>query len=240
MSQLAPVGRGSPSMPVVVRLRRQLDSTRPRDRRDGLARHERFQVRPPLPAPRGGGELQSVALRADEDRVRAGRDVDVRRDALEMMEAVDVVQEDCLGREADPAREAKEGRVHEEAEGREEEGAADDDNPRGRKEERVPEAEEECRVREGVLEAEVEAGMDGEVGEPTIKVTEAPVEDSSLTNEVAADEARAVEGRAEPPTETRRGAEPTAAELHAAPEATDVHPTAKACAVESHCWRAGQ
>jgi len=51
----------------------------------------------------------SVALRADEDSARAGRDVEVRRDAVEVMEAVDVVQEDGLGREADPTGKQKKG-----------------------------------------------------------------------------------------------------------------------------------
>ena len=78
------------------------------------------------------------------------------------------------------------------------------------------------------------------MAEPTIKVTEAPLEDSWAPDEVAADEAGAVEGRAEPTVETRRGAEPTAAELHPAPEAADVHPTAKARALKSQCRRAGE
>ena len=83
-----------------------------------------------------------------------------------------------------------------------------------------------------MVEAEVEeAGMDGEVREPSVEVIEAPVEDPRMGDEVTADEAGAVEGRAEPAMETRSGAEPPAAE---------VHPTAKTCAVESQCWRAGE
>ena len=58
-------------------------------------------------------------------------------------EAVDVVEEDSLGREADTAGETEKGRVHEEPEAREEEGVADDDDPGGREEERMAEAEEE-------------------------------------------------------------------------------------------------
>ena len=81
-----------------------------------------------------------VTLRAGEDGVRAGGDVDVRRDVVEVMEAVDVVQEDGLGREADPTGETEEGRTHEDTERREEKGLADDDDPGGREEERVPEA----------------------------------------------------------------------------------------------------
>jgi len=157
--------------------------------------------------------------------------VDVRRDAVEVMEAVDVFDEDGFGRKADPARETEERGVHEEPEGREEERFVEDDDPRGWEEERVPEAEEECRVREGVVEAEVEAGMDGEVAEPTIKATEAPVEGSWPCAEAAANKGRAVEGRAELPMETRRSAEPTAAE---------VHPTAEAGTLEGQRWRAGQ
>src|SRR6266849_2537593 len=60
-----------------------------------------------------------------------------------------------------------------------------------------------------MVEAEVEeAGMDGEVREPSVEVIEAPVEDPRMGDEVTADEAGAVEGRAEPAVETRsrRGA----------------------------------
>src|SRR5206468_3998559 len=142
-----------------------------------------------------------------KDRVRAGRHVEMRRNAVEVMEAVDVVQEEGVGRKADPAREAEEGRVHEAPERREEERLADDRDPGRRKEERVPEAEEECRVREDMVEAEVEAGMGGEVGEPTIKATKAPVEGPWPCDEAAADEAGAVKRRAKPSMETRRGAE---------------------------------
>ena len=63
-----------------------------------------------------------------------------------------------------------------------------------------------------MVEAEVEAGMDGEVREPSVEVIEAPVEDPRMSHKATADEAGAVEGRPEPAVETRRGAEPTAAE----------------------------
>ena len=78
-----------------------------------------------------------------------------------------------------------------------------------------------------MVEVEAKAGVDGEVGEPTIKVTEAPLEDSSAPDEVATDEAGAGERRAKPSVETRRGAEPTAA---------DLHPTAEARALEGQPW----
>ena len=91
-----------------------------------------------------------------------------------------------------------------------------------------------------MVEAEVEAGMDGEVREPSVEVIEAPVEDPRMGDEVTADEAGAVEGRAEPAVETRSGAETPAADVHPAPEAAEVHPTAKARALESQCWRAGE
>ena len=81
------------------------------------------------------------------------------------------------------------------------------------------------------MEAEAKAGVGREAAEPTIKVTEAPLEDSWAPDEVAADEAGAVERRAKPSMETRRGAEPTAAELHPA-KAADVHPTAEAGTLE--------
>jgi len=61
--------------------------------------------------------------------VRTGRDVDVRRDAVEVMEAVDVFEEDGFGRKADPALETEERGVHEEPEGREEERFVEDDDP---------------------------------------------------------------------------------------------------------------
>ena len=48
--------------------------------------------------------------------MRAGRDVEVRRDAVEVTEALDVIEEDGLGRKADPAREAEERGVHGEPE----------------------------------------------------------------------------------------------------------------------------
>jgi len=96
-----------------------------------------------------------------------------------------------------------------------------------------------------MVEAEVEAGMGGEVGEPTIKATKAPVEGPWPCDEAAADEAGAVKRRAKPSMETRRGAEPTAAEptaaeLHPAPEAAGAHPTAEAGTREGKRWRAGQ
>ena len=78
---------------------------------------------------------------------------------------------------------------------------------------------------------EVKAGVNGEAGEPIIKVTDAPLEDSSSPDEVAADEAGAVKRRARPSVETRSGVEPPAA---------GVHPPAKARALESHCRRAGE
>src|SRR5262249_21142917 len=142
--------------------------------------------------------LSSVALRADEDGVRAGRDVEVRRNAVEVMEAVDVVEEDGLAGEAHAACGAEEGGAHGEGEWWEEEGLGDDDDPGGRKEEGVPEAEEERRVvREGVVELEGEAGMHGEVREPSVEVIEAPAEGSRMGDEVTAHEAGAVEGRVE-------------------------------------------
>ena len=90
-----------------------------------------------------------------------------------------------------------------------------------------------------MVEAEVEAGMDGEVREPSLEMIEAPVEDSRTGDEVPA-EAGYVRCRAEPTVETRSGAEPAAAAVHPGPEAADVHPTAKARALESHCRRAGE
>ena len=81
-----------------------------------------------------------------------------------------------------------------------------------------------------MVEAEVEAGMDGEVREPSVEVIEAPVEDPRMGDEVPA-EAGCVRCRAEPTVETRSGAEPAAA---------DVHPTAKARASESQSRRAGE
>src|SRR5439155_13044504 len=97
---------------------------------------------------------------------------------MEVMEAVDVFEEDGLGRKADPAREAEERGVHEEPEGREEERLVDDDDPRGGEEERMSEAKEEHgAVREEVVEAEVEAAMDGETAKPAVEVIEAPVAD---------------------------------------------------------------
>src|SRR5438552_14999841 len=156
------------------------------------------------------------------------------------MEAVDVIEEDGLGRKADPAREAEERGVHEEPEGREEERLVDDDDPRGGEEERMSEAKEERgAVREEVVEAEVEAAMDGETAKPAVEVIEAPVEDSRTGDEVPA-EAGCVRCRTEPTVETRSGAEPAAAAVHPGLEAADVHPTAKARASESQSRRAGE